>query len=297
MEISKEKIIKNINSILAAVSIAMWFLPMFGINTRELGYDNSLTFSGFEMFVGIEFSDGTATPMNIPSLFLIVFPLMLILSNYVKQLEKWKRYYIFAAPAGSIIFLIITKFSVGSSVSVTVSTSVGFWLYLLLNIALLILAYFQFKGIELDKEQIQKFVQQSGAKFADASQNLLGTTCPNCGAKILQGKKFCPKCGGKLPEEEKPSDTKKCPECGADVPKTSKFCPECGQSVPDKKPEPESGLIKCQSCGSEISAGLKFCPECGAPVKKETPKCSKCGAQLKKGVKFCTECGAKVTGE
>lgn len=330
MEINKETIIKNINSILAAVSMVVWFLPMFGLNAKEAGYVNSLSASGFEAFTGLTFSDGTILPMNISSVFLVVFPLLLILSNYVKQLEKWKRYYIFASPAFSIVFLVITKFSVQSRMNVTVSTNVGFWLYFILNVALLVLAYFQYKSIELDKAQIQKFMEESSAKFVSASQNFLGITCPNCGAKIVRGKKFCPKCGKKLPETQNDVKTKKCvscgeivpetskfcPKCGAELPeeeknvktmrctncgatisKTSKFCPECGQSVPEEKTEPKKTIVKCQSCGHEMSAEQKFCSECGTPVENVTFKCPKCGVEVKEGVKFCPECGSKVTGE
>lgn len=241
MEINKEKILKNINSIIAVLAIIMWFLPMFRLKAYEIGYSNAPTASGFAVFTGMEFSDGSETGMNLSSGFLFLCPLMLVLSNYVKKLEKLKRYSIFVAPVGGVLFLFLTKLSVQGSLNMSVGASIGFWLYLLLNVLLLILAYFQFKSIELDKEQIQKIVEGASAKFEDASQSLLGATCPGCGNKVMKGKKFCSKCGAKLPEESVSSNKMTCSGCGKTVSKSSKFCPNCGKTIAEETKKEDEG--------------------------------------------------------
>lgn len=257
---SKEKIIKNLDSILAGISILTWFLPLVGMNARELGYSNVLSMSGFEAFWGMEFTDGTEISGNIISLFLVIFPLLLILSNYIVQLAKWKAYYMFVSPVGSVVCMFLTKHAIQEWAYVTVSASVGFWLYLIINVVLLVLAYFQYQSI-CARRSVPKFMEQPSGNFTNVSQNSEGLTCPNCGGKVTRGKKFCNQCGTKLPEEEK-TEVKKCQVCGYELSDTHKFCPECGGYI-------DKTMAKCAKCGIELEDGVKFCPECGEKLARE----------------------------
>lgn len=202
MAITKRSILNNINSIICVLLLLICFLPMFVMNTQEFGYINRLSISGFESFTGMEFSDGSVMDSNFISIFLFLSPIALILTSNIQKLEKWKKYCIFGTPIASIIFLIITKFSVQSNLNVSLSLGAGFWLYLILSLILLGISYLQYKSISLDKDQIKNIIEKSSNSFVDASQNILGVTCPKCGNKILNNEKFCPKCGTESPNNK-----------------------------------------------------------------------------------------------
>lgn len=262
MEVNKEKILKNINSIIAGLLIIACFLPMFRLNSSELGYFNDLKMSGFAAMVGLEFSDGTATSICIPALFLIFCPLLLILCNYVKQLKSIKQNVIYIAPVGSIIALFLTKMSVDSQINTSIATNIGFWVYLLLDFVLLILTYLQFKNIPINENEIKNFVKESGARIGTAFQEVGTTVCSNCGNKVLKGKNFCPKCGSPIINEEAANKRIHCPQCGKDISESDSFCPRCGtkiEIIPQKR--------VCSNCGTELTKEAIFCPNCG--VKKE----------------------------
>lgn len=57
---------------------------------------------------------------------------------------------------------------------------------------------------------------------------------------------------------------KACPNCGSFVPEDSAFCTECGTSL---KEEPKSGgFVFCTNCGNKEEAGTKFCSQCGTKL-------------------------------
>lgn len=266
MEVNKEKILKNINAIIATVLVVVCFIPMFKLNAQDIGYVNNLTASGWQALMGLVFTDGTVLNMSFSAILLYFFPVAIILVNFVRQLEKFKSYIIYISPIGCIIALFVTKMSVDSKMQVSVSTSIGFWLYLFLSIALLLLSYLQFKNISLNEEEIREFVKQSQTKVMDVSQELFSVTCPQCGNKVGKGKKYCTKCGYEMPQNVQ-KDVK-CPKCGKNLPNSVKFCPDCGESIPKQESKPIVEL-KCKSCGAKIESNDRFCVNCGTKVGEE----------------------------
>ena len=258
MEVNKEKILKNINSIIAGLLIVTCFLPMFRLNSSELGYANDLKMSGFAAIVGLEFTDGSETSMCIPAFFLILCPLLLILCNYINQLKSIKQNVIYIAPVGSIIALFLTKMSVDSQISTSIATNIGFWAYLILDLILLILAYLQFKNIPINENEIKNFVKESSVRLGDAFQEVGTTVCSNCGNKILRGKNFCPKCGNPIVKEEIVNKELHCPQCGKFVKGNNSFCSGCGTKLEIIPPQ-----RVCSNCGTELAETASFCPKCG----------------------------------
>ncbi|MBU3181835.1 zinc ribbon domain-containing protein [Clostridium psychrophilum] len=160
-KINKTYIFKNINLILAVVSVIILFLPIFQLNAYELGYDNILKITGSESFLGMTFTDGTVMSGSFFALLLFAFPILLIVSKYVKELEKFKRPIMLISPIGSIISLFIVKSGISSKIATTISTASGFWLYLIISVALLVVGYFEYKDIPLNKKSLSDIINQN----------------------------------------------------------------------------------------------------------------------------------------
>lgn len=291
MEVSKEKLFGNINSIIAVLLLVICFIPMFRVNTSELGYINDLSLSGFQALLGMAFNDGTEIGGTIIAIFLFLFPLILILVNYIAVLEMMKPYMVYIAPVGGIISLFITKMRIDSKVVTSVSTHIGFWLYLLLGLMLLVVSFLQIKNITFDSDNVRKFVEKPSHMVTNSSQELFYNVCPKCGARIENGKKFCYSCGTEIPVKEV-QEKIKCSYCGNLVSKDSKFCPKCGNAVIVKKPE-----NICPICGNTVKLEARFCPKCGNDLRKSEPEervCTECGNVLSESNAFCPKCGKKV---
>ena len=78
-----------------------------------------------------------------------------------KELAKYKRLIILISPIGSIVSLLIVKAGVSSKILSSVSTASGFWLYLIVSAALLVVGYFEFKNIPLNKESISNIINKN----------------------------------------------------------------------------------------------------------------------------------------
>lgn len=81
---NKEFILKNINAILAVVSVVLLFLPMLTINAFEVGYSNRLSISGFDMAAGMSLSNGEELSRNFFAWLMVVVPVFSVLANYIK---------------------------------------------------------------------------------------------------------------------------------------------------------------------------------------------------------------------
>lgn len=160
-KLNKAYILKNINLILSAVSVIILFLPIFQLNAYELGYNNALKITGYESLLGMTFTDGTRMSGSIFALLLFAFPVLLIVSKYVKNLEKFRRPIMLISPIGSIISLFIVNSGIDSKISTTISTASGFWLYLIVSASLLVVGYFEFKNIPLNKQSLSNIINQN----------------------------------------------------------------------------------------------------------------------------------------
>lgn len=150
-------------------------------------------------------------------------------------------------------------------------------------------------------EADEMFIHPSFEKITSSMENInmpnISATveCPECGTKVLKGKKFCSKCGASMPALFETSNKKKsefiCSQCSKEFNEAVKFCTECGGKVEKK---PELGPPTCSACKKIVSAGVKFCPECGGKIIQEEmikPICKKCNYEFKDDMKFCPECG------
>ncbi|MCK9151822.1 zinc ribbon domain-containing protein [Methanobacterium alcaliphilum] len=94
----------------------------------------------------------------------------------------------------------------------------------------------------------------------------------------------------------------KCPECGAKVPDGKKFCGECGKpikKIEDDSYESEQEIINCPRCDAELELELKFCTECGEKIDqiinpKQMANCPNCDTIIGPKLTFCTNCGTKI---
>ncbi len=158
--VNKEFILKNINTILAVIAVILMFLPMFAINGKELGYGNKLSVSGFEIAKGLDLTDGSGTSANFFAWLMILIPIFAILTNYIKQLFSLKKVTLFAAPLISVICLFLAKSTFTSVINVTVSSALGFWLYLLVSLFWLLVGYLQYKNMPLTKDSVVTLINQ-----------------------------------------------------------------------------------------------------------------------------------------
>lgn len=158
--VDKEFILKNINTILAVVSIVLMLLPMLTINAYEFGYGNRLSISGFEMASGMTLSDGSELSRNFFAWLMVMVPIFSVLTNYIKKLFSLKKIMLFVAPLICTVCLFLAKSTVSSSANVSLSTAIGFWLYLIVCLFWLVVGFLQYKNLPLSKESISKIINQ-----------------------------------------------------------------------------------------------------------------------------------------
>lgn len=161
-KVNKEFILKNINTILAIIAIVSAFLPMLVMNTKELGYSNKLSVSGFEIAQGMRFNDvnGSETSVNIFAWLIILIPVFAILTNYIKQLFSFKKVMLFAAPLVSVICLFLAKSTFSSDMNCTISGAIGFWIYLFDSLVWFLVGYLQYKNMPLTKDSVVNLINQ-----------------------------------------------------------------------------------------------------------------------------------------
>lgn len=281
----------------------------------------------------------------------LLIPVALVAMDFMPQINiKKSTLYIVGSILGiatSIITLLIYKSSAvkassaasaaGAVASVEVeveaNVKIGFWILLACFIAMLVTTLI--KDFALNKETIsqkglkgalQGVVSEVSAEISEQVGTIstegtgiteaLSNTCPQCGEKVIKGKKFCAKCGSKMPENENASigiklpgiggknnkmitvneyikslKTISCHKCQTPIPNGTKFCPDCGEKVVVKVV-----MDKCISCGGDILKDKKYCPDCGNKIEAVELKatCEKCNGELIYNKKYCVECGAKV---
>ena len=166
MKIKNEFINKNLIALCSAVSILGLFLPFVKFTAESSYSSNSVYASAFQAISG---SNG-----NIISSVILIGPVLLIVMNYIKQLEKYHKTIAIAIPGACVLFEIISYFllstgmnsasdtanSVMSSLNVSVDGStapqIGFFILLLSYIATAIAGGITYHGLTLDKEGFEK---------------------------------------------------------------------------------------------------------------------------------------------
>ena len=165
--INKTFVLNHINTILAAVSVVLMFLPMFVLNGKEMGYSNKLSVSGLEVAKGITFTDFSETSRNVFAWMMILLPVFAILTNYIKQLFPLKKVTLFAAPLACAVCLFLAKSTFSSAVNISVTTALGFWLYLVVSLFWLLVGYLQYKNMPLTKDSVVNLLNQKNSKFTN----------------------------------------------------------------------------------------------------------------------------------
>lgn len=130
--------------ILSALSLFFLFLPMFSVHAGDI----VISTSGLAALFGSNDSTG-----NFIAIFLFVFPIIMIASYFVKPLQNFKSIISVACPIGGIISLFIvfgiisSASSVGGIIELNLSLDIGFWLILLIDIAMTALAVIKYMNI------------------------------------------------------------------------------------------------------------------------------------------------------
>jgi len=117
--------------------------------------------SGFDSLFGLTFSDGSEMGGTLFALLLFAFPVLLILSKYIKELEPYKKLIFLILPIGSILSLFLVKVILSGKMNTSISTAFGFWLYFLVSAALLFVGHLEYKNIPLDKESLSTVLNQN----------------------------------------------------------------------------------------------------------------------------------------
>ncbi|MGW8115162.1 zinc-ribbon domain-containing protein [Caproicibacterium sp. NSD3] len=162
--VNKEFILRNVNAILAGISVVLMFLPMFVINCSALGYSGKLSESGFAVASGVKFSDYSATSVNFFAWLMILIPIFSILVNYIKPLYSIKKITLFAAPLVCIISLFFARSIFVSSMNAFVSSTLGLVnvsispAYLVDSLAWLLVGYLQYMNMPLTKDSVVNLI-------------------------------------------------------------------------------------------------------------------------------------------
>ena len=160
VKIDKEFILRNISLILSIVLIVSLFTTFCVVNSSELGYDNDLALTGFEVLLGTEFTDGTYISGGFFGFIMVLAPIFLIACNYIKQLAKIKKLMYFIVPIAGLIAAFFAERSIASNLSVSASTSIGYYLYWILSIAMIVVGFLQYKNIPLNKDGVMEYVNK-----------------------------------------------------------------------------------------------------------------------------------------
>lgn len=314
-----------------------WMKVTSGVKVAKASAEASVGITGYQTF-----------SYSFLGILIFIIPLALLVLEFAPQIKiKLSAFYIVGALVGiviSIILFFVVKSSAanaGSAVSgagisasaeVKASMHIGFWLIMILFLALaiytLIKDYALSKNILKEKGlkgaisditgSVKKELSENVSSVATSSgiAGMTTNTCPQCGASVLKGKKFCMKCGAKMPESEERQTVERHVSKGQKVSTMmtvneyiqslkAVICEKCGESVPSTSKFclncGETLIIrqvpeKCSCCGGSLVKGKKYCPDCGNEVitKVLKTKCIKCNSELIYGKKFCVECGTKV---
>ena len=260
-----------IKKILSVATIILLFFSWFSYSASAAGVSAGFSGSGF-----------TTIGADIVPIFLII---LLVKGG---DSEQTKKLYLYASIVGIIITILVALFYPSilkmikvSGVSQKVSWGIGFWLSLIVYVALLVVSIIDIKksdGLDSDNpvmesgDGIKNTAKSVAGKVQGTVKDIAFVECSNCGNKVVKGKKFCGKCGNPMTQFEETNQTTgnnqsirgvKCPNCGKQLSNDAVFCDACGTKIEIKTKPTE---IICSSCGEKLSDDAKFCIKCGTKI-------------------------------
>lgn len=163
MKINKEFILKNLITICCAASIILLFLPFANVSVSlESSFINA---SGSTTITGFDTIGGESSSLF--SWLMLIYPIVLVAMNYIKQLDKYKSILAIILPIVSVISAVCTLLfsakggaSAGgetASASAKMTPNIGFFLLIVTYIGTLIAGAMTFYGLKLSKEGIAEF--------------------------------------------------------------------------------------------------------------------------------------------
>lgn len=159
-KINKEFVMKNINTIIVVVYLLSLFLPFCTIASSQAGYMNDLNITGFDALLGCDFNDYTSLQGSIWGFLMIAFPVLLVLTNYVKVLEKFKKAALIVCPIGALICQNASEYEIANGLNVDALKATGYYVSLIALVALLVICIMQFKNIPVSKEGLNQIKEK-----------------------------------------------------------------------------------------------------------------------------------------
>lgn len=151
MKFNKEFLTKNIASIISALIIVFMLFPMVSVSLKV----NAGGFSGESDGPSVTGFQALTDGGGFAGILLIAIPLLLLLLNYVKQLQAYKKYIYLVAPIlglVNLIFLVPSSLGTASggdaSVEVKVKFLLGFWLMALGYVGLIAYGVSEFFNVK-----------------------------------------------------------------------------------------------------------------------------------------------------
>ncbi|KNZ41852.1 hypothetical protein [Acetobacterium bakii] len=111
--------------------------------------------------MGSEFTDGTYVSGGFFGLIMVLAPIFLIVCNYVKQLANIKKLMLFLAPLAGLIATFIAEKAIAAGLNVSASASMGYYLYLIISIAMIAVGFLQYQNIPLSKNGVLEYVSKN----------------------------------------------------------------------------------------------------------------------------------------
>ena len=133
------------------------------------------------------------------------------------------------------------------------------------------------RPMELQRERQDIAEEASQQMMPQQQQQVMGRTCPFCGAMNEAESMFCAQCG-------QPIGKTACPHCGAEIDPDADFCEVCHHYIRKDV---------CSYCGATLSGNEAYCPECGSP--RGGLVCPTC--HTLNDFAFCKKCGTALTDE
>lgn len=161
--IKNDFIRKNAMAICAVISLIVTVFPFFGVSMKTDYSDVNESVRGYEALFGDKHS--------LISVSLFIFPILIIVMNYIKALKPYRRLIAIIAPCLAVIFEIFTVISLRSALlkgtdatndivgtlGVKMETHstlhIGFWLILLSYVLTGVIGFITYYGLELPNKK------------------------------------------------------------------------------------------------------------------------------------------------
>jgi hypothetical protein len=111
-----------------------------------------------------KFTDGTYISGGFFGLTMVLGPIFLIICNYVKHLANIKKLMLFLAPLAGLIATFIAERVITSCLNFSASASMGYYLYLVISIAMITVGFLQYQNIPMSKDRVLEYVNKRTEK-------------------------------------------------------------------------------------------------------------------------------------